>query len=363
MNKKSKLDQSKDITAALLNWYDIYQRQLPWRFSNDQDNDPYKTWLSEIMLQQTQVATVIPYFRKFISVWPSLQDMAKASLDDVLVEWAGLGYYARARNMHKCAQILTSQYNGEFPREEAELLKLPGIGEYTAAAIAAIAFGQKATPFDGNFERVIARLRGITISMPKAKPLLKRLAVDLTPEVRAGDYAQAVMDLGATVCTARNPKCKLCPVHYFCWSFANGKTESIPSKKLRQTKPIRHGTAFMVLNTRGELLLRRRPSSGLLGGMMEIPSTPWNNALNKSVRAAKLEIKSVKWTNVPGLVKHIFTHFKLELKVMIARVDDSTQVPGCQWYSLRKIDSAGLPTIMLKVINHAAKNATDDYFT
>ena len=257
------------LQRSLLDWYDRHRRILPWRAARGATADPYHVWLSEIMLQQTTVVTVGPYFQDFIARWPSVMDLAAASLDDVLHAWQGLGYYARARNLHKCAQVVAADLGGKFPEDEADLRALPGIGAYTAAAIAAIAFARPATVVDGNVERVIARLRRVETPLPPAKPELTRLAAELTPARRPGDYAQAIMDLGATVCMPRNPACDRCPWHADCAARAAGVADELPRKLPKKERPTRRGVAFWTVRRDGSVLLRRRPESGLLGGMME----------------------------------------------------------------------------------------------
>ena len=255
---------------ALLKWYAEARRDLPWRAKAGEKTDPYRVWLSEIMLQQTTVKAVIPYYEKFIAKWPSATALAKAPRDEVLAAWAGLGYYARARNLHACAQIVASG----FPVHEAGLRQLPGIGAYTAAAIAAIAFGEPAAVVDGNVVRVLARLFALETPLPSAKPIIKALAAKLTPTSNPGDYAQAMMDLGATVCTPRVPSCTLCPAAPFCAAKAQRLAERYPLRVLKSRKPLRRGTAFVIVQNNGtgyNLLLRRRPDKGLLGGMIGSP--------------------------------------------------------------------------------------------
>jgi A/G-specific adenine glycosylase len=345
----------------LLAWYDRDRRNLPWRYGPGEAADPYKVWLSEIMLQQTTVKAVIPYFDKFTRRWPTVKALAKSDLDDVLSMWAGLGYYSRARNLHKCAQTVASQYKGKFPRDEAALLELPGIGPYTAAAIASIAFGDKATPVDGNVERVVARLFAIETPLPAAKSELKRQASTMTPDRRAGDFAQAMMDLGATICTPNRPSCLVCPVQRHCVAHAKGIEASLPNKAAKALRPIRQGIAFVVLREDGYVLLRRRPDAGLLGGMMEVPSTDWDAVappLREAVRAAPVQ---ADWWPVPGTVVHIFTHFRLELTVYRAIVPADASLTfwadsgRCKWVARRALASAALPSIMKKVIAHGLR--------
>jgi A/G-specific adenine glycosylase len=296
---------------SLLTWYGTERRELPWRAKPGQQPDPYAVWLSEIMLQQTTIKAVIPYFEAFLAKWPTIEALSAAPRDEVLAAWAGLGYYARARNLHACAQALA---RGRFPTEEAELRKLPGIGAYTAAAIAAIAFNRKAAAVDGNVERVLARMFSLSAPLPQAKPAIREIAAELTPGSRPGDYAQALMDLGATICTPRSPSCQRCPVRSLCSAFAHGQPERFPVKAPKAARPSRRGCAFVLigkLNGRTSILLRRRPDKGLLGGMMEVPCTEW--AVNGETKFPDA-FGEVQWSQGHP-VQHTFTHFHLELRV------------------------------------------------
>lgn len=350
-----------DTVQDLLAWYDQDRRDLPWRYNRRQKPDPYKVWLSEIMLQQTTVKAVKPYFERFTDRWPTVGKLATAQLDDVLAMWAGLGYYSRARNLHKCAQAVVEQYGGKFPRDESELRALPGIGPYTAAAIAAIAFGEPATPVDGNIERIISRLFGVDEPLPLSKPEIKRLAATLTPDKRPGDYAQAMMDLGATVCTPKSPLCMMCPLQQACYAHAHGLEKALPARMERRERPHRVGIAFLALREDGQLLLRRRPNDGLLGGMMEIPSTEWSDLLPPIDQALRVAPLKADWWQVPGTVTHIFTHFKLELIVYraIPSVDNQltfwADPQRCKWVPRRLLDGQALPSLMKKVIAHGLR--------
>src|SRR5579885_2301985 len=270
----------------LLAWYDRHRRVLPGRALPGERPDPYRVWLSEVMLQQTTVPAVMGYFARFLERRPDVEALAEAPLDEVLHAWQGLGYYARARNLHACARAVVARHGGAFPRDEAALRALPGIGDYTAAAIAAIAFDRRAAPVDGNVERVTARLFAIETPLPEAKPELRRLAASLVPERRAGDYAQAAMDLGATLCTPRKPRCVLCPWREECRARALGVAENLPRRRAAAARPVRRGVAFWAVREDGAVLLRRRPEAGLLGGMMEVPSTPWRAAEWSEAEAA-----------------------------------------------------------------------------
>lgn len=335
----------------LLGWYGAHARVLPWRAPpKSPPSDPYHVWLSEIMLQQTTVASVIPYFKRFIERWPTVIDLANASLEDILQAWAGLGYYARARNLHACAKKIASDYRGRFPEEEAQLRTLPGIGEYTAAAIAAIAFGQRTTVVDGNVERVIARLFTVNtpLPLPAAKRELKELAEHVTPLQRAGDYAQAMMDLGATICTPRRPRCDQCPLSGGCLAFKLGNPENWPIKTPKPAKPTRQGLAFW-LESGGSVWLRRRPAKGLLGGLPEFPSTSWQVDLDiKSALAAPpLE---ANWELKAGTVHHTFTHFHLTMSVAHARLRQPVNLVEGFWHPIESLKNIGLPTLMIKVM-------------
>jgi A/G-specific adenine glycosylase len=343
----------------LLAWYDRHRRTLPWRAPAGESAAPYRVWLSEIMLQQTTVATVAEYFHRFVERWPTVEALAEAPLDDVLSAWAGLGYYARARNLHACARAVANRHGGRFPEDEASLSALPGIGPYTAAAIQAIAFDLPASAVDGNVERVIARLHAIETPLPDAKPEIHDRAARLVPRQRAGDYAQAMMDLGATVCTPRSPRCVICPVMAHCRARKLGIAEDLPRRAPKAEKPTRRGLAFVLARKDGAILLRKRPAKGLLGGMDEVPSSPWREG--KLMHAQALEEAPVpaRWQILDGLVRHTFTHFHLELTV--ARATATTGrlaelAPGTSWCAIDRLTERALPTVMRKVIAHAAKS-------
>lgn len=347
-----------DTAAALLDWYDRERRALPWRAKGGARPGAYRVWLSEIMLQQTTVKAVVPYFKDFVRRWPTVGALAEASLDEVLAAWAGLGYYSRARNLHRCARMVVERHAGRFPRSEHELRQLPGIGPYTAAAIAAIAFGAPATPVDGNIERVVARLFAVTKPLPAAKPELRRFAQGLTPATRAGDHAQALMDLGATVCTPKRPSCLMCPIAGRCAARAQGIEALLPMRPAKAERPLRSALAFVALREDGCLLLRRRPAAGLLGGMLEVPSTDWADTpppVNEALRAAPVP---GDWWAVPGAVMHTFTHFRLEAAVYRAIVSADAEPTfradpaRCLWVARRDLDGAALPTVMRKIIAH-----------
>ena len=336
--------------AALLAWYDRHRRRLPWRAEPGRRADPYHVFLSEIMLQQTTVKAVGPYFGAFLARWPSVSHLADAPLEEVLSAWAGLGYYARARNLHACARAVVDRHGGAFPDAEAALLDLPGIGPYTAAAIAAIAFDRPASPVDGNIERVISRLYAIGEPLPGAKPAIKARAAALTPPDRPGDFAQAMMDLGATICTPRNPACGLCPWREPCIARAEGTQESFPRKAKKKAGATRYGAAFVLTRSDGALLLRTRPAKGLLGGMAEVPTSEWraDYELDGAAQDAPLPLR---WTQVPEPVRHVFTHFPLELTVFTATVPAATPAPaGMRFTPPVELGLEPLPGVMVKVL-------------
>lgn len=357
--------QPQAITAgtktapALLAWYDAERRLLPWRSAPGCLADAYRVWLSEIMLQQTTVKAVIPYYESFLARWPTVASLAAADIDDVLAAWAGLGYYSRARNLHACAQAVVSDYGGRFPQNENELLALPGIGPYTAAAIAAIAFGQATAPVDGNIERVVARLFAVEQAMPAAKPQLRKLAATLAPPRRAGDFAQAMMDLGATICTPKRPSCLMCPISAQCAARAQGIETTLPRRIAKKQRPNRYGVAFVALREDGQVLLRQRPPTGLLARMMEVPSTDWLDEWMPVVDAMRVAPTRGDWWPVPGSVVHVFTHFRLELTVYrtVVPVDAALTFwaggARCKWVARRDLHAQALPSLMRKVIAHA----------
>ncbi len=345
--------------SRLLEWYDRHRRTLPWRAPAGTTAVPYIVWLSEIMLQQTTVATVGDYFHRFVKRWPTIEALAGAPIDEVLSAWAGLGYYARARNLHACARVVAEQHGGRFPQDEAALLALPGIGRYTAAAIRAIAFDQPASAVDGNVERVIARLYAIETPLPDAKPEIQARAATLVPQQRAGDYAQAMMDLGATVCTPKSPRCVICPLMQGCRARKLGIAEELPRRAPKALKPTRRGLAFVLANRDGAILLRKRPAKGLLGGMDEVPSSPWREGKLVLAEALKQAPVPANWKVLEGGVRHTFTHFHLELAVARATATTSRLArlsPGSAWVEIDRMTERALPTVMRKVIAHAVKS-------
>ena len=300
------------------------------------------------MLQQTTVATVGPYFDQFVARLPDISALAAASLDEVLRLWQGLGYYARARNLHACARTVVERYGGVFPEEAEALRALPGIGDYTAAAIAAIAFDRRGAAIDGNVERVVARLYAVREPLPAAKARLRTLAAAMVPDRRAGDFAQALMDLGATICTPRRPRCVLCPWRSGCDAGASGRAEDLPARGEKPERPLRHGVAFWLTRADGAVLLRRRPEKGLLGGMTEIPSTPWRPTPWSFAEALQAAPAAVAWSQLSGTVRHGFTHFLLEL-VIVAGAGAADGI----WSPVEQLGDHALPTLMKKVARHA----------
>lgn len=347
-----------DIARDLLDWYDRHRRELPWRAPPGKRPEPYRVWLSEIMLQQTTVATVKGYFDDFVARWPCIEDLAAADLDEVLHAWAGLGYYARARNLHKCAVAVTERHGGMFPADEAALLALPGIGPYTAAAIAAIAFDLPATPVDGNIERVTTRLHAISTPLPAAKPEIAAAAATVTPAGRPGDFAQAMMDLGATVCTPTSPACAMCPLRPRCRAAAEGAQAAYPVKAAKRAKPTRRGVAFWIVRPDGAVLLRRRPEKGLLGGLMEVPSTPWREEAWPDAAAADAAPVDASWRHTGNTVRHTFTHFHLELGLWRAAIGrgKAERLDGI-WVRPGQLGDYALPTVMKKVVRKALEAA------
>ncbi|MBG1233335.1 A/G-specific adenine glycosylase [Aestuariivirga litoralis] len=333
------------MAAALLKWYDAHARILPWR---EKRPDPYRVWLSEIMLQQTTVAAVKDYFLKFVAKWPNVQALAAAPLDDVLKAWAGLGYYARARNLHACAKVVAGEHNGRFPEAFGGLLELPGIGPYTAGAIGAIAFDIPVAAVDGNVERVISRYYGIADPLPGTKPLIKRLTETLVPQKRAGDFAQAMMDLGATICTPKSPSCLVCPWNEGCVARAQGIQAELPRKAAKKTVPTRTAHVYWVSNSKGEVLVRQRAMKGLLAGMTEFPSSTWQEGEQDFVAPFAAE-----WKRVPGIVEHTFTHFHFEM-IVWKSVSDQPVLDG-RFVPVESLMDEALPSVMRKVAAHVLK--------
>ena len=335
-------DKAYDVDlfrGKVLSWYDKHARILPWRALPKTHVIPYHVWLSEIMLQQTTVPTVKSYFEKFLKLWPTIEDLAAAKQEDILKEWAGLGYYARARNLHRCAQIVVHDYEGMFPDEELELLKLPGIGPYTAAAITSIAFDKPAAVMDGNIERIMARIFAVPEPLPDSKPILKSYveSVSLNRTDRPGDFAQALMDIGASICTPNKPKCSLCPIETECLAKRQGIQTELPRKKKKEEKPQRFGHVYWIENDQEQVFVIRRPQKGLLAGMLAFPSTEWKESGVVPMMEAK---------PTGQFVTHVFTHFKLKLEIYTASSISSLEG---EW--IAKKDIEGLPTVFQKVLN------------
>ncbi|WP_338147857.1 A/G-specific adenine glycosylase [Neoroseomonas terrae] len=339
--------------ADLLAWYDRHRRVLPWRAGPGESRDPYRIWLSEVMLQQTTVATVGPRYARFLDRFPTVNALAEADWAKVAEEWAGLGYYARARNLHACAKAVVAR--GGFPPDAPGLEELPGIGRYTASAVAAIAFDQPMVPVDGNVERVTARLAAVEEPLPGAKPRLTALAArfmeDPAARARPGDFAQALFDLGATICTPRSPACALCPWCEGCAARRAGIAAALPRKSPKAARPLRHGAHFLLTDAQGRILLRRRPEKGLLGGMLEVPGTPWRVGAWDAAEALAHAPAAAPWRLLPGTARHGFTHFELEM-VLYAAPLPSGLVPEGEWHAAAAARGA-VPTVMRRLIDLA----------
>jgi A/G-specific adenine glycosylase len=348
--REAGISNAKQVSTALLSWYDTHAREMPWRVSPadraaGQRPDPYRIWLSEVMLQQTTVAAVTGYFHRFTARWPTVQALAEAEDGDVMGEWAGLGYYARARNLLKCARVVTGVHDGVIPDTHSELMTMPGVGPYTAAAIAAIAFDHAEVVVDGNVERVMARLFDIHTPLPTAKPELKDKATSLTPLQRPGDYAQAVMDLGATICAVRTPACGLCPISGYCAAHSAGTAPELPKRTPKKPKPTRHGFVYLAQNPDGDWLLERRPDKGLLGGMLGWPTSDWNDAPQDQPPF------EANWTTLAGEVRHTFTHFHLILSVKTTESSADCTPSAGFFLAKHKFRPSDLPTVMRKAFD------------
>ncbi|HEX8224568.1 MAG TPA: A/G-specific adenine glycosylase [Allosphingosinicella sp.] len=329
---------SVDASQSLLRWFAVDKRRLPWRVEQGARPDPYRVWLSEVMLQQTTVAHAAPYFETFTRRWPTVEALAAAADGEVMAAWAGLGYYARARNLIACARAVAEDLGGVFPDSEEGLRRLAGIGRYTAAAIAAIAFGRRAVVVDANVERVVARLFAVTTPLPAAREEIYRLAGSITPDADAGDFAQAMMDLGATICTPRSPGCGRCPLARFCAARAGGNPARYPVKAAKAPRPRRQGIAYW-LEHDGHVLLVRRPARGLLGGMLALPTDGEGAPAEAEWREA-------------GSVDHVFTHFALTMRLLCA---DAERRPEGTWWPIDRIGEAGLPTLFARLASHGAE--------
>ena len=328
--------------TALLTWYDTHGRDLPWRCKSGVVADPYRVWLSEIMLQQTTVATVIPYFEAFVARWPQVADLAAAPLEDVLAAWAGLGYYSRARNLHACAQTVAGQFGGHFPSQEDDLRQLPGIGPYTAAAIAAIAFGRVAVVVDGNVARVMTRLHASPVPLRDNGAAIRQWATALTPQHRPGDHAQAVMDLGATLCRPTAPACGVCPLRGHCQAQAKGLARALPIKAEKPPKATRYGQAYLIEDSNGALLIDQRPLKGLLGGMHGLPTSSWLDDLPAPLAGSQ---------DLDLIVRHTFTHFHLVLHLRGGTPDLARHFPNARFVT--SLQGLALPSLFKKALKKA----------
>ncbi|MGC2224549.1 MAG: A/G-specific adenine glycosylase [Methylocella sp.] len=346
----TRLHARAGAAAALLAWYDRHRRDLPWRALPREPADPYKVWLSEIMLQQTTVTAAKPYFLGFLARWPKVGLLAEASGEEVMRAWAGLGYYSRVRNLHACAKIVAGPLKGKFPDTEAGLQSLPGIGPYTAAAITAIAFGRPAAAIDGNAERVLARLYSIETPLPAARSEIKAKAREMVPAERPGDFAQAVMDLGAMICAPKHPSCDICPLLKFCRGHASGCPQNLPRKAPRRERPLRQGAAFFVRRQDGAVLVHTRPPEGLLGGMTEIPGTGWETDFDAASAASQAPVEA-SYRKLDKSVSHAFTHFALRLDIYVAEVANRRRAPaGYRFVPDCGLDKEAFPSVMRKII-------------
>jgi A/G-specific adenine glycosylase len=347
------------LSVRILAWYERHGRVLPWRTGPSERSagerpDPYRVWLSEVMLQQTTVKAVGPYFRAFVERWPDVNALAAASDEEVMAAWAGLGYYSRARNLIACARAVADRHDGRFPDTAQDLAALPGIGAYTSAAIAALAFDEAVAVVDGNVERVISRHSAIAEPMPAAKQTVRAILEPLVPQERPGEFAEATMDLGATICTPKNPACALCPINGDCQAFAAGTPLAFPVKAAKKTRPTRRGTAYVARRADGAVLVRRRPPKGLLGGMVEVPGSEWAESAPPAVPPLAAE-----WQRLPQPVEHVFTHFRLLLDVQVADVSaNAAATAGCWWAAETELPDIGLPSVMAKVVEVALPGAT-----
>ena len=351
MNQKYNKVTQKEIgeyRGKVLDWYDKHGRELPWRYKNGQAADAYHVWLSEIMCQQTTVQAVMPYYTKFLSTWPTIQDLAKADNDDVMAAWAGLGYYARARNLHKCAKTVAQDYNGQFPDTQDELRALPGIGDYTSAAIAAIAFNRPATVMDGNIERIMSRVFMLEDALPKAKPIFKEYTSTFFNdfEERPGDFAQALMDIGAAICTPKNPKCTLCPLEKGCKAYKLGVQENLPVKSKKKARPHKFGEVYWIENDQKQVLFQKRPDKGLLAGMVGLPTSSWGvKGHNTKIPEC---LGTVVFDDIKTPINHVFTHFDLTLNLKKSNVSKDLDVAeGFFWSEPADMENK-LPTVFKK---------------
>lgn len=342
--------KAEEFRGLMLDWYDKHKRTIPWRAPEGQKPNPYYVWLSEIMCQQTTVQAVVPYFLKFVDLWPSVHDLSAADREDVMKAWAGLGYYARARNLHKCAQVITNDLGGKFPSDKAELQELPGIGDYTSSAIVTMAFNKPATVVDGNVERVMARYFNIRTPVPKGKSELKYAASLLFENAydRPGDFAQSLMDLGSAICTPRSPKCMLCPIQNGCQVRKAGNPEELPAKEPKKQKPQKFGYVYWIENGKDELLLHTRPDTEMMGGMSGLPTSQW--VLEKDKKSLNhIEIVANDINISKDVVKHSFTHFDLTLQIVRANSALSSK-DGYYWHKKEQVEPTEFPTLFKKAV-------------
>jgi A/G-specific adenine glycosylase len=354
MLDSSALDgKPRALAAKVLDWWDRHRRVLPWRAPAGAAADPYRVWLSEILLQQTTAAGAAPYFLDFVARWPDVESLAAAPLEEVMRAFAGLGYYTRARNLHACAREVAAR-GGVFPREEAELLALPGVGPYTAAAVAAIAFGEPAAPVDGNIARVLSRLHAFATPVAANRPAIEAAARALTPRERPGDFAQAMMDIGATICRPRNPACLACPLREGCAAAGTAAPEDFPPRAVKKANPARVGAAFYARRADGAFLARRRPPKGLLGSTMELPGGAWAPGDVEDVGPEAAPF-AARWRRLPGAVEHVFTHFALSLALFAAEADFAAAPGGLTWIARDEIATSGFSTLMRKAAEAAER--------
>lgn len=341
----------KESHKALLNWYDNDGRILPWRARGEQIVNPYHVWLSEIMLQQTTVVTVIPYFLSFIQRWPTFHQLAEASLDDILHAWQGLGYYARARNLHLCAKKVSEEYEGRLPTNSEQLIKLPGIGPYTSKAIAAIAFNECVLPVDGNIARILSRLYAISAPLPQGMPEIQSAATIFTPHIRPGDFAQAMMDLGATICVPRSPSCEKCPFQSTCKARALGIAAELPVKNKKPIRPQKYTIAYILKREDGAILLRKRPEKGLLGGMMAVPTSEWQLEKIDNKNIEKSAPFVTYWKSLKSKISHSFTHFDLEVMPYYGNIcTQKAEALEGDWVFPHQLKQYALPKLFKKII-------------
>lgn len=347
--------QVKQFQQKLLTWYDKHRRVMPWRALEGHKADPYHVWLSEIMLQQTTIATVKGYFDVFVSTWPTVRDLAAADEDAILAKWSGLGYYSRARNLHKAARVIVKDFNGRIPDNYDDLLSLPGVGDYTASAVTAIAFNKQATVLDGNVERVVSRIFEIQEKLPKGKKHYREKAVLLSvgDHNRYGDMAQATMDLGSTLCAPKNPKCGQCPVADMCGAKASNTQEEYPKKEKKKAIPKKYAHAYVMMNEKGQFFMRKRGDKGMLAGMYEIPTSEW---VLKKKDIQDTEFADVDFALLKGQVKHVFSHFEFYINVYMAPVKHDSVCKGV-WVDMDNLEAYGVPTVMKKIIYHALKKS------